>query len=115
MRCGLGTSLKIISVALLLVLPARADTVLKVFVSGQIASPVFREALDRFEAANPGIRTKIEIGGATSDVQAQYLNTVMSARDSSLDAFLLDIIRPAQFAAAKWLVPLNTAIGDPGT
>lgn len=106
-------SLRLICLALVLALPARADTVLKVFVSGQIASPVFRKALDRFEAANPGVHIQIEVGGATSDVQAQYLNTVMSARDSTLDAFLLDIIRPAQFAAAKWLVPLNAAIGDP--
>lgn len=105
--------LRLICLALVLALPARADTVLKVFVSGQIASPVFRKALDRFEAANPGVRAQIEVGGATSDVQAQYLNTVLSAKDSTLDAFLLDIIRPAQFAAAKWVVPLNAAIGDP--
>ncbi len=106
--------LSLICLAMLLAVPARADTVLKLFVSGQVSQPVIRKALDRFEAANPGLRVQIEVGGATSDVQAQYLNTVLSASDSSLDAFLLDIIRPAQFAAAKWLVPLNGSIGDPG-
>jgi len=106
-------SLRLICLALVLALPARAETVLKVYVSGQIATPVFRKALDRFEAANPGTHVQIEVGGATSEEQAQYLNTVLSAKDSSLDAFLLDIVRPAQFAAAKWAVPLNSAIGDP--
>jgi len=45
-------------------------------------------------------------------VQAQYLNTVMSAKDSTLDVLLLDIIRPAQFAATGWTVPLNKDVGD---
>ncbi|HEY6430498.1 MAG TPA: ABC transporter substrate-binding protein [Acetobacteraceae bacterium] len=106
--------LSLICLLMLLAVPARADTVLKLFVSGQVSQPVIRKALDRFEAGNPGLRVQIEVGGATSDVQAQYLNTVLSASDSTLDAFLLDIIRPAQFATAKWLVPLNSSIGDPG-
>ncbi len=92
---------------------ANADTVLKVFVSGQVSQPVIQKAFDMFAAASPGLKAEIEVGGATSDVQAQYLNTVMSARDSTLDAFLLDIIRPAQFGTARWLVPLNAALGDP--
>ena len=92
---------------------AEADTTLKVFVSGQVSQAVIQKAFDEFAAANPGIKAQMEVGGATSDVQAQYLNTVMSARDSTLDAFLLDIIRPAQFATAQWLTPLNESIGDP--
>lgn len=36
----------------------------------------------------------------------------MSARDSTLDLLLLDIIRPAQFAATGWTVPLNKDVGD---
>lgn len=101
------------AVPLLLAAQASADTTLKVFVSGQVSQDVIHKALDRFAAANPGLKAEIEVGGATSDVQAQYLNTVMSAKDATLDAFLLDIIRPAQFAAAQWLTPLNPTIGDP--
>ncbi len=106
--------LGMVCLALLLAAPARADTVLKVlFLSSQVTGGAFRKALDRFEAANPGVKAEIQVAGATSDLEAQYLNTVMSAKDSTLDAFLLDVTRPAQFDAAKWVVPLNAAVGDP--
>ncbi len=106
-------ALGLAAMVLLSVASARADSTLKVFVSGQVSQAVVQKAFDKFAAANPGLKAEIEVGGATSDVQAQYLNTVMSAKDSTLDAFLLDIIRPAQFAAAHWVVPLNQSIGDP--
>lgn len=85
--------------------PASAETQLKVYLSSQGQPAVWRKALDQFEARNPGIKVMIELGGATSDLQAQYLNTVMSAKDPSLDVLILDVIRPAQFAAAGWLSP----------
>ena len=44
-------------------------------------------------------------------LQAQYLNTVMTAKDSSLDVMILDVIRPAQYAAAGWTVPFNDVLG----
>lgn len=101
------------SLALLLaVQPAAAQTELNVFVSSQHRPDVMRKAFDRFEAANPDIKINVETGGNTSELQAQYLNTVLSAQDSSLDVFILDIIRPAQFAAAGWTVPLDDAVGD---
>ena len=65
-----------------------------------------RHAFDRYEAANPGTKIVIQSGGTTSELQAAYLNTVMSAKDPTLDIFLLDIVRPAQFAAANWTVPV---------
>ena len=85
--------------------PASAETQLKVFLSSQGQPAVWRKAMDQFEAGHPDIKVTIELGGATSDVQAQYLNTVMSAKDPSLDVLILDVIRPAQFAAAGWLAP----------
>lgn len=92
--------------------PSLAQTELRVYVSSQHRPDVMRQAFDRFETANPGITVTIELGGTTSEQQAQYLNTVLSARDPSLDIFELDIIRPAQFAAAQWTAPLNDAVGD---
>lgn len=97
---------------LLAALPASAQTELNVFVSSQHRPDVMRKAFDRFEAANPDIKVKVETGGNTSELQQQYLNTVLSAEDSSLDTFILDIIRPAQFAAAGWTVPLDDAVED---
>lgn len=107
-------TLGIVCLATLLALPVHAETTLKVlFLSSQVSRGAFRAALNQFEAANPGIKAKIEVAGATSDLEAQYLNTVMSAKDSTLDAFLLDVTRPAQMHAAKWVVPLNPDIGNP--
>jgi len=84
-----------------------AATDLKVYISSQHQPQVWRQALDKYEAANPDVKVTIETGGNTSEAQAQYLNTVMSAKDSSLDVLILDIIRPAQFAAAGWTTPFS--------
>ena len=98
--------------AALIARPALAATQLRVFISKQERPDVMRKAFDLYEAAHPGVKVALEAGPTTSEAQAQYLNTVLSARDSSLDFFLLDVIRPAQFAAAHWTVPLNKAVGD---
>ncbi len=82
--------------------PALAQTQLKIFVSSQHQPDVWRKELDAYEAKNPGVKVTIETGGNTSETQAQYLNTVMSAKDPNLDVLMLDVIRPAQYAAAGW-------------
>ncbi|MEJ8308225.1 ABC transporter substrate-binding protein [Agrobacterium larrymoorei] len=103
-------NIKIITGALLALglttsLASAAD--LKVYISSQHQPQVWRLVLDKFEAANPGTKVAIETGGNTSEAQAQYLNTIMSAKDPSLDVLILDVIRPAQFAAAGWTVPFE--------
>ncbi len=104
-----------IAAALLWATAASAETRLTVFISSQQRPDVMRHAFDKFELANPGIKIAIQSGGTTSELQAAYLNTVMSAKDPTLDIFLLDIVRPAQFAAAQWTVPLNDQVGDVAT
>ena len=91
---------------------AQAQTEMKVFVSSQHRPEIWRKAFDMYEAKTPGVKLKMETGGNTSELQAQYLNTVMTAKDSSLDVMILDVIRPAQYAAAGWTVPFNAALGD---
>ena len=87
--------------------PALADTDLKIYISSQHQPDVWRQVLDQYQAGNPGVTVDIETGGNTSEAQAQYLNTVMSAKDPTLDVLILDVIRPAQFAAAGWTVPIE--------
>ena len=89
-----------------------AQTNLRVFISSQHRPDVWRKAFDMYEAKNPSVKVAIETGGATSEAQAQYLNTVMTAKDSSLDVMILDVIRPAQYSAAGWTVPFNDALGS---
>ena len=91
---------------------AFGQTELRVFVSSQGQPEVFQEAVDAYMAQHPDVRVELELGGATSDLQAQYLNTVLSAGDTSLDVFVLDVVRPAQFAAAGWAEPLDSYIPD---
>ncbi|MBM6580709.1 ABC transporter substrate-binding protein [Microvirga sp. BT689] len=91
---------------------ATAQTNLQVFVSSQHRPDVWRKAFDIYEAKNANVKVTIETGGNTSEQQAQYLNTVMTAKDSSLDVMILDVIRPAQYAAAGWTVPFNEVLGS---
>ncbi len=86
----------------LIATPALSQTQLKIFVSSQHQPDVWRKMLDAYEAENAGVKVTIETGGNTSEAQAQYLNTVMSAKDTNLDVLMLDVIRPAQYAAAGW-------------
>lgn len=86
---------------------ALADTSLRVFVSAQHRPEIWRKVFDQYEARTPGVKVALETGGATSELQAQYLNTLFAAKDSSLDVMILDVIRPAQYAAAGWSVPFK--------
>ncbi len=90
---------------------AQAPLTLRVFTGGQQRPDVMRRVLDVYQARNPGVRVEIEIGGATSDQQQQYLNTVLASRDPALDVILIDVIRPAQWAAARWAEPLDAYLG----
>lgn len=81
---------------------AMAQNKVRIFVGGQQRPDVMRKILDIYEKRNPGVKVELEVGGATSDQQQQYLTTVLASRDPSIDAILIDIIRPAQYAAAKW-------------
>jgi multiple sugar transport system substrate-binding protein len=76
---------------------AFAQTELKVYISSQHQPEKWRQALDMYEASNPDVKVSIETGGSTSEAQAQYLNTVLTAKDPSLDVLILDIVRPAQY------------------
>ena len=86
---------------------AQADADLRIYISSQHQPDVWREVLDKYQEDNPGTTVTIETGGNTSEAQSQYLNTVMSAKDSNLDILILDVVRPAQFAAANWTHPIE--------
>jgi multiple sugar transport system substrate-binding protein len=87
------------------------QTTLRVFTGGQQRPDVMRQILDLYQQRNPNVRAEVEVGGATSEQQQQYLNTVLSSRDSTLDVVLIDVIRPAQWAAQQWAEPLDQYLG----
>jgi multiple sugar transport system substrate-binding protein len=88
-----------------------AQVSLKLLVGGQHRPDIFRQLLKEYEANNPGVTITLESGGATSELLQRYLNTVLTARDPTLDAFLIDIVRPAQYASAKWAEPIDPYLG----
>jgi len=95
---------------------AEAPVKLRLFGGGANQRPdLVRKLLDEYQRQRPGVTIEIETGGATSDLQRQYLSTVLNARDPSIDIYLIDIVNPAQYLGAGWLEPLNAYLGEPAT
>ena len=93
---------------------AWAQTQLRVFSGGTNQRPdLMRVLFDQYQKQNPGVTIAIETGGATSELQRQYLSTVLNAKDASIDLYMIDIVNPAQYFGAGWLEPLNTWFGEP--
>ncbi|HEU0204141.1 MAG TPA: ABC transporter substrate-binding protein [Burkholderiaceae bacterium] len=93
---------------------AWAQTTLRVFAGGSGQRPdLMRKLFDQYQEKNPGIKIEIETGGATSELQRQYLSTVLNAKDSAIDVYMIDIVNPAQYYGAGWLEPLNKYLGEP--
>ena len=90
------------------------QTSLRVFSGGQNQRPdLMRQLFDQYQKANPSVKIDIETGGATSELQRQYLSTVLNAKDSAIDIYLIDIVNPAQYFNAGWLEPLDAYVGGP--
>ena len=95
---------------------AQSPTKLRLFAGGANQRPdLVRKLLDEYQKQRPQVRIEIETGGSTSDLQRQYLSTVLNARDPSIDIYLIDIVNPAQYLGAGWLEPLNAHLGEPAT
>ena len=91
---------------------ATAQTRLRVFSGGQNQRPdLMRKLFDDYQKQNPSVVIDIETGGATSELQRQYLSTVLNAKDSAIDIYMIDIVNPAQYFGAGWLEPLDSYVG----
>ncbi len=90
------------------------QTTLRVFSGGANQRPdLMRKLFDQYQAKNPNVKIEIETGGATSELQRQYLSTVLNAKDPAIDIYLIDIVNPAQYYGAGWLEPLDAYLGKP--
>lgn len=93
---------------------AMAQTKLRVFSGGSGQRPdLMRKLFDQYQAKNAGVTVEMETGGATSELQRQYLSTVLNAKDPSIDVYMIDIVNPAQYYGAGWLEPLDAWFGAP--
>jgi multiple sugar transport system substrate-binding protein len=109
------TTLATAALALGLAATAHAQqTTLRVFSGGANQRPdLMRKLFDQYQAKNPNVKIDIETGGATSELQRQYLSTVLNAKDAAIDIYMIDIVNPAQYFGAGWLEPLDAHIGKP--
>lgn len=88
------------------------QTTLRVFSGGANQRPdLMRKLFDEYQKANPSVKIDMETGGATSELQRQYLSTVLNAKDSAIDIYMIDIVNPAQYFSAGWLEPLDQYVG----
>jgi multiple sugar transport system substrate-binding protein len=110
-------AMKLAVVALASTLAAGAvwaqQTTLRVFVGPNQRPDLQAKLFEQYNKANPGVKVEIETGGATSELQRQYLSTVLNAKDSAIDLFLIDIVNPAQYASKGWIEPLDKYVGGP--
>jgi len=78
------------------------------FVTWKSEAPaVWRQGIADFERDNPGVRVIQEIGPQSSTQLHDLLAQKLKNRDPGLDAFMMDVVWPAEFASANWALPLD--------
>lgn len=64
-----------------------------------------------FEGAHPGTGVDLVEGPASTDLRENLYTASLLAGDDSFDLVLMDVTWAAKFAAAGWLMPLDSAFG----
>jgi multiple sugar transport system substrate-binding protein len=90
-----------------------AQTEIVMFLDPREPQELYQRYAEMYTAENPDVTIRFEAGGATSDQQQQYLNTVLTSRSGEIDIFQIDVIRPATYAAAGWAEPLDGYFESP--
>jgi multiple sugar transport system substrate-binding protein len=68
---------------------------------------VWDQAITDFEARHPGLKVVREVGPHSSTEFHDLLTQKLRNRDTEMDVFFMDVIWPAEFAAAGWALPLD--------
>ena len=84
-----------------------AETSLR-FVTWRPQPPwLWDRAIADFETAHPGIKVVREVGPHSSTEFHDLVAQKLKNGDAEMDVFFMDVIWPAEFAAAGWALPLN--------
>jgi multiple sugar transport system substrate-binding protein len=73
---------------------------------------VWERVYAEFAAAHPDIRLEREVGPHSSTAFHDLLTQKLKNRSTDVDVFLMDVIWPAEFAAAGWAAPLDDYFPD---
>jgi multiple sugar transport system substrate-binding protein len=109
-RRWLGRAMRVIFILffVLLIAPiADAQTQLRFVTWRSEATGVWDDILADFEARHPGIKVVREVGPHSSTEFHDLVTQKLRNRDPEMDVFFMDVIWPAEFAAAGWALPLD--------
>ncbi len=84
-----------------------------VFAAGQDPSGATAALIEEYNAAHPDVEVTFQVMPANTDTQHDAYTTYLSARETSIDVYSLDVIWTAEFARANWIVPLPDGLIDP--
>jgi multiple sugar transport system substrate-binding protein len=71
------------------------------------AAGLWEQLITVFETRHPGIKVVREVGPHSSTEFHDLVTQKLRNRDPEMDVFFMDVIWPAEFAAAGWALPLD--------
>ncbi len=94
--------------------PKRVTLIITGPSSGETGYKVLQKQLERFTKENPNIEVKIQEMPWSSTLQHDMFATWSAGQLPTPDILRLDIVWPAEFAAAGWVIPLDDYIKKAG-
>ena len=98
----------ILLVILFIASPADAQTELRFVTWRSEAARLWQQIIADFEAKHPGVKVVQEVGPHSSTEFHDLVTQKLRNRDPQMDVFFMDVIWPAEFAAAGWALPLDS-------
>jgi multiple sugar transport system substrate-binding protein len=83
-----------------------------VFAAGNDPSGATEALIDEYNASHPGVTVKFQAMPANTDTQHDAYVTYLSAGESNIDLYSLDVIWTAEFARAGWVRRLPDSLID---
>jgi multiple sugar transport system substrate-binding protein len=71
------------------------------------APQVWERLIAQFERNHPALKVVREVAPASSSEFHDLVTQKLHNRDAGLDVFMMDVVWPAEFAAAGWALPLD--------
>jgi multiple sugar transport system substrate-binding protein len=97
----------ILFLALLIAPIVDAQTQLRFVTWRSEATGVWENIFADFEVRHPGVKVVREVGPHSSTEFHDLVTQKLRNRDQEMDVFFMDVIWPAEFAAAGWTLPLD--------
>ena len=87
---------------------AEAQTQLRFVTWRSEAAEFWQRTITDFERRHPGVKVVQEVGPHSSTEFHDLVTQKLRNRDAEMDVFFMDVIWPAEFAAAGWALPLDS-------